>query len=369
MSKIYRVAVVGSTGRGNYGHGLDTAWLAVPQTQIVAVADDNKAGLLAASRRLNVKQTFSDYRKMFDVIKPDIAAICPRWVDQHANMAIAAAERGIHVYLEKPFCRNLVEADKIVAACKKQSAKLAVAHPTRYSPKLNTIRKLIKQGALGTVLEYRARGKEDRRGGAEDLWVLGTHVLDMIHAIGGRPKWCHAEITQNGKPISQKDVINGPEGLGPLAGDQVHAEFGMPDGSMAYFSSQRNAGRRPSRYGLQIFGSKGVIELLEGTMPSVKFLADPAWSPGRSNSRWQNVSSAGIDKPEPLTGKKYSARHTLAILDFLDAIEKNRDPIDSAQVARETTELILAVFESHRLQKPVGIPLKNRKHPLQLLNS
>jgi predicted dehydrogenase len=316
---------------------------------------------------LKLDQTFADYRKMFDAVKPDIAAICPRWIDQHADMAIAASERGIHVYMEKPLCRNLEEADKIVSACEKHKVKLAIAHPTRYSPKLNTIRQLIKDGKIGTVLEYRARGKEDRRGGGEDLWVLGTHVLDMIHAIGGRPKWCSAEVMQNGKPAAKADVFQGPEGLGPLTGDVVRATYGMPDGSVAYFNSQRNAGKRPSRYGLQIFGSKGVIELLEGTMPSVKFLADPSWSPGRGNAKWQNVSTTGIDQPEPLSGKQYSARHTLAILDFLEAIEKNREPLDSARVARETTEMILAVFESHRLQQPVDLPLKNRVHPLSLL--
>ncbi|MCH8829642.1 MAG: gfo/Idh/MocA family oxidoreductase, partial [Planctomycetes bacterium] len=118
---------------------------------------------------------------------------------------------------------------------------------------------------------------------------------------------------------------------------------------------------------LEIFGSKGVIELLEGTMPSVKYLGDPGWSPGRSGAKWQNVSTAGIGKPELLAGKKYTARHTLGILDLIEAIEKNRPPLDSAETARETTEMILAVFESHRLGRPVDLPLKNRRHPLTLL--
>lgn len=368
MPKEYRVAVIGSTGKGNYGHGLDVAWNAVANTKIVAVADDNKSGRLAASRKLKLDRSFADYREMFDKVKPDIAAICPRWIDRHAEMALAAAERGIHVYMEKPFCRNLEEADRLVAACEKHKVKLAVAHPTRYSPKLNTIRKLIGEGKIGKVLEYRGRGKEDARGGGLDLWVLGTHVMDMIHAIGGRPKWCQAELLQNGKSVTKADVTQGAEGIGPLAGNSVRAMFGMPDGATAYFNSHANERGRPSRYGLQIFGSKGAIELLEGTMPSVKYLADSGWSPGRSGAQWQNVSTAGIDQPEPLVGRKYTARHTLAILDLLDAIEKNREPLDSARVAGETTEMILAVFESHRLQAPVELPLKNRKHPLTLLD-
>ena len=42
--KTYRVAVIGHTGKGNYGHGIDTVWLKVPQCEIVAVADADEKG-------------------------------------------------------------------------------------------------------------------------------------------------------------------------------------------------------------------------------------------------------------------------------------------------------------------------------------
>ena len=76
----YRVGIVGRTGRGDYGHGMDTAWLRIPQTSIVAVADDDREGLASAARRLKVDRTFRDYRKMLDQVKLDILAVCPRWV-------------------------------------------------------------------------------------------------------------------------------------------------------------------------------------------------------------------------------------------------------------------------------------------------
>ncbi len=367
MAKTLRVGVIGHTGRGNYGHGLDTAWHAVDRTQVVAVADADAKGLEAAAGRLKVDRAFRDYRKMLDEVKPDIAAICPRWVDQHAAMAIAAAERGIHVYMEKPLCRTLKEADEIVATCQKNNVKLAIAHPTRYSPKLTRVRRLIAEGAIGKVLEFRGRGKEDRRGGGEDLWVLGTHVLDMIHAVRGKPAWCNAQVRWKGHPVAKADVFNGPEGLGPLAGDEVQAMFGMPDGTTAYFSSKRSQAGRPPRYGLQIHGSKGIIELLEATMPSVKYLGDSSWSPGKSGKQWQDVSSAGIGLPEPLKGPEYSARHTLAIRDFMDAIDDDRDPIGNIQAGRDVVEMIVAVFESHRQGGPVTLPLETRENPLTLL--
>ena len=68
MSK-YRVAVIGRTGKGNYGHGLDTVWLKCPKAEIVAVADENEAGRAAAAKRLGAKNAYADYRQMLDEMK------------------------------------------------------------------------------------------------------------------------------------------------------------------------------------------------------------------------------------------------------------------------------------------------------------
>ncbi|MEC9352083.1 MAG: hypothetical protein VYD81_02105 [Planctomycetota bacterium] len=43
--KKYRVAIIGRTGKGNYGHGLDTVWKEIKQAEIVAIADESPAGL------------------------------------------------------------------------------------------------------------------------------------------------------------------------------------------------------------------------------------------------------------------------------------------------------------------------------------
>jgi predicted dehydrogenase len=362
--KTYRVGIIGRTGKGGYGHALDTAWSAVPQTRVVAVADDNKSGLGAAARKLKLQRSFLDYRKMLDEAKLDIVAVCPRWVDQHAAMVLAAAERGIHVYMEKPFCRTLEEADRIVATCEKTHARVQIAHPTRFSPLIDTIKKLIADGAIGTLLEFRGRGKEDRRGGGEDLWVLGSHVLDMIRALHGAPSSCYARVGWKGHSVSGDDVFEGPEGIGPLAGDNLQAVYQMKDGVTAHFASVRNQAGNPRRYGLQIYGSRGVIELIEGTLPSVQYLGDPSWSPGRSGASWQHVSSAGIGKPEPLKGPRYQARHTLGILDLLDAIESGREPSCGMHEGRGVVEMIAACFESHRIGAPVQLPLKSRANPL-----
>ena len=162
MAGKYRVAVVGDSDCGGYGHGIDNCWLEIPATQIVAVADPVESGRADRVQTLGADQGFADYREMLDTVKPDIVGIGPRWVDQRHEMIMAVAERGIHMYVEKPFCRNLQEADDIVAACEKHDVKLGIAHQTRYSPKIQVIRDLIEDGEIGHVLELRGRGERAR---------------------------------------------------------------------------------------------------------------------------------------------------------------------------------------------------------------
>jgi predicted dehydrogenase len=366
MADNYRVGVIGHTGRGNYGHGVDTVWLSIPQAKIVGVADPDAEGLKAASARLSAPVAEADYRKLLDEQKPQIVSICPRFIDRHLELVLAAAERGIHIYMEKPFCRTLEEADQIVAACEKNKVKLAIAHQTRYSPKLQAIRDVILDGKIGDVLELRGRGKEDQRGGGEDLWVLGSHIMNLIHHFGGEPRWCFATVTERGLPIRKQDVKEGAEGIGPLAGDSVSAMYQLEDGVTAYFASRRNTAG--GRFGLQILGSKGAIDLVTGSLPAANLLPDPQWSPGRSGKNWIPISSAGAGEPEPLKwGSGQTEGNIAACLDLIAAIEEDRQPECSMYEARTTIEMIAAVFESQRLGKPVEIPLATRKNPLTLL--
>lgn len=365
MFRKYRVAVIGHTGRGNYGHGIDTVWLEIPDCEIVGVADADEAGRAAAVQRLKAPKGFADYRQLLDETKPDIAAIGPRWLDQHRDMVVAAAERGVHVYMEKPFCRTPQEADEIAAACEKHKTKLAIAHQTRYSPRLQMVRQLLQEGAIGKVLEMRGRGKEDARGGGEDLWVLGSHIMNLIHHLGGEPQWCCATLLQDGRPVTKEHVKPGNEGIGPLAGDTVHAMYELDNGVAAFFGSRRNAAG--DRFGLQVLGSGGVIEILTGHLPAAHILQDPKWSPGRSGKAWVPVSSAGIGKAEPLRDGGLHGGNILACLDLLAAIEENRLPECNVYEARMTIEMISAVFESHRLGGPAKFPLQNRGNPLAML--
>src|SRR5204863_2957860 len=112
----------------------------------------------AAQQRLNAPRAYADYRQMLQKERPHIVSVATRYLDQHRDMVVACAEAGASVFLEKPMARTLAEADEMVTACERHHAKLAIAHQTRYSPRLKRVRELIASGLFGDVLEVRGRG-------------------------------------------------------------------------------------------------------------------------------------------------------------------------------------------------------------------
>lgn len=367
MARTYRIAVIGRTGKGNYGHGLDLVWKAIDNVEIVAVADEDAKGRAAAAERLKAKNAYADYRQMLAKERPHIVSVADRWLDQHRDMVLACAEASASIFLEKPFCRTLEEADAMVATCERHHVKLAIAHQTRYSPRLARVRELIAQGRLGDLIEMRGRGKEDGRGGGQDLMVLGTHIMDLMRLIAGDPRWCFAQVTQDGRPVTKQHVREGGEGMGPIAGDRIVAQYGFDKGVLGTFGTSRARFGVAARFGLHLYGSKGIITLTTGSLPAVYFLDDPSWSPGRSKAAWQEVTSAGLGKPEPLKDGSAVQGNIWIVKDLIEAIEKDRQPLGSMYDGRAALEMILATYESHRRKGPVPLPLETRRHPLTLL--
>ena len=367
----YRAAVIGRTGRGDYGHGLDLALLNQPKLTLVGVADDNPKGLAAAAKRLGVDKAYADYRELLDREKPQFVAGAPRWIDAHREMILACVERGIHVFSEKPLAPTLADCDAIVTACERSHTKLAMAFQTRYSQRFERVKELIADGTIGEVLELRGRGKEDRRGGGEDLFVLGSHIMDMIRGLqGGDAAWCFARVTEGGRPIGKAEVRQGAEGLGLLAGDRIDAVYGFKSHpAVAHFASTRP--KQPGqRFGLQILGSKGRIDLAMGALPPAYLLQDPTWSGAEKGTKWVEITSAGVGKPETITTNSLHDANRQIVADLIQAVENDVQPRVNMYDGRAATEMILACYASQVHGGPVDLPLKDRsKHPLESLDS
>lgn len=351
----YRVGIIGSTGKGDYGHGIDLPWKSISDCEVVAVADENEAGRRVAQTRTGASTSYADYREMLARERLNIVAICPRWVDRHHEMCLAAAESGCHIYMEKPFCCTLQQADEIVRACEMRHLKLAIAHVSRYCPAIQAARRLLREGRIGQLLELRARGKEDpKRGGGEDLWVLGTHLLDLMRYFAGDPVSCFARVQQDGRVIERGDIHQGNEGIGPLAGDHVEAVFRFQNGVSGSFSSRRGTGSQ--RFSLRILGTTGTLEMTTGYSGNAWMLSDGAWSPARSGRNWQVVGTDDRTTPD----KSPVDQNRVAVLDLLQAIETGRQPLSGVYDALQAVEMVSAVFWSQKNRTPVSLPLASR---------
>lgn len=362
-----RVAIAGHTGKGNFGHGIDAFWKKLPGVQIVGVSDPDEKGRAKPLALYPGVEGFADYREMFVKTKPDIVAICQRFVGEHHAMTMAAIEAGARgIYMEKPFVQSLAQADEIIAAAKKKNVQIAIAHRGRYNPELAAIDKVIKDGAIGRILEIRARGKEDTRGGAEDLWVLGSHVLNLVAYFGGQPRACTGQLFQGERPATRDDLREGAEDIGPLAGNAVRACFEMERGFPAYFDSVQGAGDKAAGFGFQIIGTKGLIDFRMDNVPLAHLVPGSPMLPGKTPRPWIPITTAGPGEPEPIAGLKEEVMgHLAGGRDLIAAMRENRPPLCSAQDGRQIVEMIFAVFASH-LQNGarVTFPLAAKENPL-----
>lgn len=365
-----RAAVIGHTGRGNYGHGLDVVWQKIPGVEIAGVADANEAGLKKTLARLKIENGFHDYREMLKKLRPEFVTVAPRHPDQHLEMALAAIEAGVKgLYVEKPFCRTPGEADRLIEAAERHGAKIAVAHRNRYHPSLPIIDKLIADGEIGRVLELRGHGLGDRRGGGEDLWVLGGHIFNLFHHFGGEPKSCSSTILKKGKPATAKDVVDGAEGLGLLIGDEIHARWRLASGLTASYTTLANDGSNKNGYAAHVIGTKGVISIHIDRDPVAWLSRGNPFDPASRERARIPITSAGLDRKETQPELIASVHdHSLAIRDLIDAVDRNRAPLCDARQGAVAVEMTCGVFESHRRGGAhVDFPLAERGNPLSKL--
>jgi predicted dehydrogenase len=335
---------------------------------VVAVADEDLEGRAKAAKRLGVGKAYDDYRAMLRHEKPEIVVVGPRWLDGHKEMILECTENGVlGVFCEKPLAPDLASCDAIVEACDRSHVKLAMAFQTRYSPRYERVKALIAGGAIGEVLELRGRGKEDRRGGGEDLMVLGVHILDLCHDLLGEPAWCLARVSEGGLAVGPGQIRSGAEGIGPLAGDRVDAIFGFRGtAAVAHFATSRpkEPGRR---FGLTIYGSKGCIWMGTGSLPPAYLLPDATWT-ATGPTAWSPITGAGEGRAEPAGGNDLAAGNRSIVSDLIRAVETDTQPRTDARSARTTIEMVLACYASHGHGGMVTLPLADRgAHPLTRL--
>ena len=359
-----RAAIIGHTGQGNYGHSLDLVFKGRENIAVVAVADPDGAGRARAVTRTGAQRSYADYRRMLEQEKPQLVVVAPRCTGEHHAMALAALQAGAHVYLEKPITQTLDEADELLSVASHSGLKIAVAHQMRLAPGILFLKQRVAEGLIGKLLEMRAHGKQDRRAGGEDLVVLGVHAFDLMRFFAGDPLWCTARVLQAGHEITLADAHVATEDIGPVAGDDIFAQFAFPKGVNAMFISRAPRREPPEPYGLELIGTKGAVMILLALVPRVYALKRGAWTaPGQTNE-WlplQNDPTPGLSAAQ----KSVEGANGRVVDDWLAAIAANREPVCSGYAGMRALEMAMAVFAAGLARGRVEFPLKNRRHPLR----
>jgi predicted dehydrogenase len=99
--------------------------------EIVALCDIVPTIATAVAQRFGISQTFSDWRALLD---QEMDAVLVLTSGNHARIAIEAAQRGIHVLVEKPMCYSVAEGQEMVAAADERHVTLMVGYQKRYDP-------------------------------------------------------------------------------------------------------------------------------------------------------------------------------------------------------------------------------------------
>lgn len=369
MSKtgtIWRAGAIGHTGAGGYGHGLHLPYKDLPGVEMVAVADPDEEGRRKGMAQSGAQRAYADYREMLAREKLDVVSVGPRHTLAHAEFVTAVAEAGCHIYCEKPLARDLVDADRMIQACERNGVRMAVSHQSRYVEPFLTARAMLRRGDMGQLLSIHGRGKEDHRGGGEDLLTLGTHVVDAMRFLVGDPEWVFGHVTLGGRDIRREDAAQPTEPVGPVAGDAVTAAYGFPGGVRGSFVSVRGQHTRGQRMGITLVGTEATLIIRYGGSATLKWSKNTkAPEEGGPFETLDVAQEPTVPDAAPLSQTDMLFRgNRLAVWDLLQAAEEGREPISSGRDARYALEMIFGVYASHLAGRRLRFPLEERRHPL-----
>lgn len=186
---------VGLVGVGGISGAHIPAWEAMEETNLVALCDIRSERL----EKYPDKHLYTDFDEMLEKEQLDILDIClPTYL--HADFAVKAMERGIHVLSEKPISLKEEDVERVYTASEKNNVKFMVAQVLRFWPEYELVKSVYDSGKYGKLLS----ASMTRLGGIPkwswDNWMrdekrsglvpydLHIHDLDFIVYAFGAPE-------------------------------------------------------------------------------------------------------------------------------------------------------------------------------------
>jgi predicted dehydrogenase len=273
---------------------------AIPRRLVIAELGDDAAR--EAARRYGYERSTGDWRGVVedpDVELVDIAV--PN--DQHAEIAVAAAEAGKHVLCEKPLARTAEEARTMRDAVVRAGVTHMVAFNYRRTPAVALARKLIAEGAIGEVRNFRGTYLQDwsndpdlplswrfRRdvAGSGALGDIGTHVIDFARHLVGEIAAVNAVtkryIEDRPVPTGGADQLAAAQKLGAAprelveVDDEVLTMLRFESGAVGSIEATRAAHGRKNYLTFEVHGDAGTLVFDYERRDELQFYstADPA---------------------------------------------------------------------------------------------
>jgi predicted dehydrogenase len=254
---------------------------AIPRRAVIAELGDDAAR--EAALRYGFERSAGDWRAVIEDPEIELVDIAvPN--DQHAEIAIAAAEAGKHILCEKPLARTTDEARAMRDAVAKAGVVNMVAFNYRRTPAVALARKLIEEGAIGQVRNFRGTYLQDWSNdpdlplswrfrsavaGSGALGDIGTHVIDFARYLVGEIASVNAltqrYIDTRPVPSGGADQLAAASKIGDApreavdVDDEVLAMLRFENGAVGSLEATRAAHGRKNHLTFEIHGDAGTL--------------------------------------------------------------------------------------------------------------
>jgi len=328
-------------------------------TEVVALADVDKASVAALADRFQIKEHYTDYRELLERSSVDVAAVLVP-AQFHVPVALAALDMNKHVFVEKPLALTLDEADRLIARARQSDRRIVVGFNLRKHRLIEQARKFVQEGAIGKIetirscwtsaIRYRRelpdwRNSRELGGGA--LFEIGVHHFDL---------W---RFLLDSEVASIHAYSKTKHGLDETVSVSAQMANGVP--VSALFSEQTSDANE-----LEILGRKGRLRLSIYEFDGLHFQSIIS-TPGGISPRIAGFKEFLLALPTGLKiarqGGDYLMTYQKEWQDFVAAIRHGRAVNASLSDGRKALEITLAASESALHRHPVEIAgTAGRKH-------
>ena len=325
MGNKYRAGIIGF---GQIGKQHARGYKSVEEIELVAAADPVERARKAMQEDYGVSHVYADFREMLETENLDLVSVCT-WHLLHAENTIAAAEyspKGI--ICEKPMTVSLKSADEMIEACDKRGIKLAIGHQRRFYRSWTKARELIQEGAIGQPSMVTAKS-------GEGLLNCGTHVVDAMRYLMGDPEtdWVMSAIERKTDKYEREVRIE----------DCCMGLITFKNGVQALIQSDLTAEWSVDNYSVR--GTDGVMDVSGNQLRLLS---------GKHNG-WERIDM-GNDDPWVCQARE-----------MISWIEGKSGHRGDARQARQTVEILLAIYQSARDHEVVKMPLQVKEYPMDLM--